>query len=511
MNAIEVVNVSKVYRRYARKKQFATLKSALLKGSLIRDLQPDETFPALRGVSFSVPKGCTYGIIGRNGSGKSTLLKCVAGITRPNEGTVTVDGRISALIELGAGFHPEISGRENVFINGIMLGLSKREIQRRFDEIVEFAELKDFIDAPVKTYSSGHVHASRVCRRDPRRSRRAADRRSAGRRRSGVHRQVPRQVRGVPAPQQDDSAGDALARSGREVLRPRAVAGQGQDARRRRAEARRRGLSDRRRKGRGSSSWRRDEAAADGAVSAARARRTVGAELADQPVRRRDDARPTCSGDRRTLGIARGRDHRRHARSAPDGTPATCSSPATRWRSGSRRARISRRKDFVFGIGLFNADGVCCYGTNTNIEELEPAEISGDGEIRFRIDSLELVEGTYKIDVAAHKLDGYPYDYHRLLYTFRVKSRTKDVGIYRPEHRWEFTPNIRFKHQDRARSGTGTRIEALSDGALARGGGRLGRGCGAQGARSSSPTACSICFIPATCATCRRRGASATR
>src|SRR4051812_7428997 len=83
------------------------------------------------------------------------MLKCVAGITRPTSGTVSVRGRISALIELGAGFHPEISGRENVFINGIMLGLSKREVARRFDEIVEFAELRDFIDAPVKTYSSG--------------------------------------------------------------------------------------------------------------------------------------------------------------------------------------------------------------------------------------------------------------------------------------------------------------------------------------------------------------------
>src|SRR5215204_2192801 len=153
--AIDVVNISKIYRRFARQKQFATLKSALLSGSLIRDLQPDETFPALRGVSFQVPKGCTYGVIGRNGSGKSTLLKCVAGITRPTEGSIVVDGRISALIELGAGFHPEISGRENVFINGIMLGLSKREVAKRFDEIVEFAEMKDFIDAPVKTYSSG--------------------------------------------------------------------------------------------------------------------------------------------------------------------------------------------------------------------------------------------------------------------------------------------------------------------------------------------------------------------
>src|SRR5687768_9405539 len=154
-SAIEVVNVSKVYRRYAQKKQFATLKSAILNGSLLGDLKPDETFQALRGVSFSVTKGCTYGVIGRNGSGKSTLLKCVAGITRPTEGKVDVDGRISALIELGAGFHPEISGRENIFINGIMLGLTKKEIQHRFDEIVEFAEMQDFIDAPVKTYSSG--------------------------------------------------------------------------------------------------------------------------------------------------------------------------------------------------------------------------------------------------------------------------------------------------------------------------------------------------------------------
>src|SRR5215207_1007879 len=155
MNAIELTNVTKIYRKYARRKQFATLKSALLSGSLIRDLQPDETFQALQGVSFSVPAGRTYGIIGRNGSGKSTALKVVAGITKPTTGTVVVHGRISALIELGAGFHPEISGRENVFINGTMLGLSKREVQDRFDEIVEFAELTEFIDAPVKTYSSG--------------------------------------------------------------------------------------------------------------------------------------------------------------------------------------------------------------------------------------------------------------------------------------------------------------------------------------------------------------------
>src|SRR4030095_4127216 len=152
--AIELANVSKIYRRYGGR-QFSTLKSALLQRSILRDLQPSEVFPALTDVSFTVPRGAAYGIIGRNGSGKSTALKLVAGITKPTSGSVRVDGRVSALIELGAGFHPEISGRENVYINGIMLGLSKREVQERFDEIVDFAEIREFIDAPVKTYSSG--------------------------------------------------------------------------------------------------------------------------------------------------------------------------------------------------------------------------------------------------------------------------------------------------------------------------------------------------------------------
>jgi hypothetical protein len=98
--------------------------------------------------------------------------------------------------------------------------------------------------------------------------------------------------------------------------------------------------------------------------------------------------------------------------------------------------------DVVIGIGIFNAEGVCCYGTNTSIEELKFTQVFGDAEAVFTIESVDLVEGTYKLDVAVHKLDGYPYDYHRLLYTFRVKSRTKDVGIYRPRHTWSFSDGI---------------------------------------------------------------------
>jgi hypothetical protein len=101
--------------------------------------------------------------------------------------------------------------------------------------------------------------------------------------------------------------------------------------------------------------------------------------------------------------------------------------------------------DFVFGFGLFNADGVCCYGTNTHIEKLDPEGMSGEAEVTFHIDRLDLVEGTYRLDVAVHKVDGYPYDYHRQLYSFRVKSRTPDVGIYRPPHRWAFRGDIRWK------------------------------------------------------------------
>jgi lipopolysaccharide transport system ATP-binding protein len=101
--------------------------------------------------------------------------------------------------------------------------------------------------------------------------------------------------------------------------------------------------------------------------------------------------------------------------------------------------------DFVFGVSLFNVDGVCCYGTNTFIEEMDPQRLDGEVEVTMAIDSLDLVEGTYKLDVAVHTCDGYPYDYHRLLYTFRVKSRTPDVGIYRPHHRWVFSGDVTFK------------------------------------------------------------------
>lgn len=110
---------------------------------------------ALKDVSFDVIRGQTLGIIGRNGSGKSTLLQVLCGILKPTLGEVTVNGRVSALLELGAGFHPEFSGRDNVYMNGAIMGLSRREVDKRFEEITDFAEIGQYIDQPVRTYSSG--------------------------------------------------------------------------------------------------------------------------------------------------------------------------------------------------------------------------------------------------------------------------------------------------------------------------------------------------------------------
>ncbi|HTS03615.1 MAG TPA: ABC transporter ATP-binding protein, partial [Thermoanaerobaculia bacterium] len=153
--AVVAAGLSKSYRKWGRTRAFGTLKSALLGRGLSAALSPSESVAALSNVSFTVARGETFGVVGPNGCGKSTLLKLVAGLFKPTAGTLAVTGKVSALIELGAGFHPEISGRENVVINGVMLGLSRREIERRLPEIVAYSGLEDFIEEPVKTYSSG--------------------------------------------------------------------------------------------------------------------------------------------------------------------------------------------------------------------------------------------------------------------------------------------------------------------------------------------------------------------
>jgi ABC-type polysaccharide/polyol phosphate transport system ATPase subunit len=443
-NAIELTNASKVYRRFTHRRQFATLKSALLSRSLVRHLHPDETFAALSNVTVSVPRGQTLGVIGRNGSGKSTMLKLVAGISKPTSGTVKVNGRISALIELGAGFHPEISGRENVFINGIMLGLTKREVADRFDEIVEFAEMKEFIDAPVKTYSSGmymrlgfavaiHVDPEVLlvdevlAVGDEGFTHKCLDKFAEFKRRGKTILLVTHSLAMVERFCDEALWLDAGRIKGSGDPK-RIVGAYITDVERREEQELAAG----------------DAKARDSADAAIMSPdEPASAVLPDNPVET-----ATAEGD--MFRAAEGRWGSREVEitqvdfCGPDGQPAHV------FHSGDRLdIRIRLRAplpidDFVVGVGIFNAEGTCCYGTNTYIEELAPESLHGDIEAIFGIEALDLIEGTYKVDVAIHKIDGYPYDYHRLLYTFRVKSRTKDVGIYRPRHGWRFSGNVKF-------------------------------------------------------------------
>jgi ABC-type polysaccharide/polyol phosphate transport system ATPase subunit len=153
MNAIEVINVSKTFHRLHRE---ASIKSAALKWARFQ-FPRREDFTALRDLSFSVPQGQTVGVVGSNGSGKSTLLSLLARIYKPTQGRIEVRGRVATLLELGAGFNPEFTGRENIYLNGVILGFSRAALDERLASIVEFANVGEYIDSPVKHYSSGMI------------------------------------------------------------------------------------------------------------------------------------------------------------------------------------------------------------------------------------------------------------------------------------------------------------------------------------------------------------------
>jgi len=417
MHAVQVKDVFKFYKKHADSHKFLTIKSAMVNKTLFGDIKVGERFEALRGVSFELEAGRTLGIIGENGSGKSTLLKILAGISKPTAGEVITQGRISALIELGAGFHPEISGRENIFINGVILGLSRKQIQEKYDEIVRFAELEEFIDNPVKSYSSGmfmRLGFSIAINVNP-----------------------------------DILLVDEVLAVGDASFVPKCL-----DK-----------INEFRRHDKTIIYVSHDLATIERICDEVIWIKKGKVEMRGYP-KRVTDAYLEYVGkkdEKKTLA-QHGEEERLTGKEKRWGSREIEISNVRMFDAGRQEKYIFRsdeplavefdvsargaESDFVFGIGVFNGEGISCYGSNTLLENYAAQRIQGNGKVRLMIPALGLVNGTYFLDIAVHKRDGYPFDYHHFQYSFRVTSSYRDVGIVRIPHRWEFSENIVLKKDE---------------------------------------------------------------
>jgi ABC-type polysaccharide/polyol phosphate transport system ATPase subunit len=421
---VEVENVSKRFRRQTVQPS-TTLKTALV-DLVRRRRRPGEeaTFHALKGVTFSVQQGQTLGIIGRNGSGKSTLLKLLAGIYRADGGRINVHGAVGALLELGAGFHPEFSGRENVLINGIVLGLSKREVRRRFDDIVRFAELEAFIDEPVKTYSSGMymrlgfsvaVHAN-------------------------LDILLIDEILAVGDEAFQQKCYEKIAEFQRQqktiilVSHDLAAVGRWSDEAiwLEEGEIREQGAS------------RKVIDRYHGSMAMQEAMPTVAEphRIKHQGREARTSQGPNRWGSQEIEIVSvRMADATGHERSV--------------YHSGEQMRIALRYKvhrsvaEPVFGLAIIRGDGLWCYGSNTAIEDVRLPPLGDEGIVEVLLERLDFLAETYYLNVAVHARDGYPYDYHHCLYSFTVKSDRREIGVCRIPHRWAITPLGSVPHESR--------------------------------------------------------------
>ncbi|MBK9063400.1 MAG: ABC transporter ATP-binding protein [Acidobacteria bacterium] len=447
--AVVARGLSKSYRKWGRTRAFGTLKSALLGRGFGAALAPSEVVQALSDVSFTVARGETFGVVGPNGCGKSTLLKLVAGLFKPTAGTLAVTGKVSALIELGAGFHPEISGRENVVINGVMLGLTRKEIERKLPEIVAFSGLEEFIDEPVKTYSSGmyvRLGFAVAVHVDP--DVLVVDEVLAVGDEAFAHRCL-------------DTIAD-FSRRGKTIFFVSHSLALVEE------------LCDRVLY----LDHGRTKALGDPRETLARYRMDVadeeGARLAKEHKEEEKIFLEGEEGEGRAASAAHGGEAAPHRGEThtfeeipPSPSPVPVEKPR-RW--GSREVEITGCRmldasgaeryafrsgesvtfeiavtpraplsDFVFGIGIFTPEDVCVHGTNTELDGFLPSKLDGPAFARVTLHTLDLGTGTYLVDVAVHSRREAPYDYWRGACRFQVDSPDRSAGLWRAARNWSFS------------------------------------------------------------------------
>lgn len=394
--------VGKVYRWRDRSARVESLKGLLLRRR--RRRARDRCHVALDGIDLEIRRGEAVALVGPNGAGKSTLLKLAGGILRPTSGTVAVDGRVTALIELGAGFHPEISGRENVVINGMLLGLSRAEVERKMPEILAFADIGSFADEPVKTYSSGMYV------------------------RLGFAVAV--------AAEPDILLVDEVLAVGDAAFTARCLD--------RLARMRRRGVT----MVLVSHDLELVESFADRAVYL-----SAGVVVADGPcdtvvARYRSDVagKAKTDGDRpprRSVRVVE--EGRRWGTGEVEITAVEVMTGGTAMRLVPHGADCTVEiaysvgapvDDVVAGIAWHRADGTHAGGHNTDLDGAGLARLDRDGVLRCHYPSVELAPGEYLLDVAVHAADGLAYDYWCEATRITVTAPTEWPGVWAPRHSW---------------------------------------------------------------------------
>ena len=400
--AIEVRNVTKSFKVYLDKG--AQLKERLL----FRKRSRYEERKVLRGISFDVKRGEAIGLIGHNGCGKSTTLKLLTRIMYPDEGTIKLKGRVSSLIELGAGFHPDMSGRENIYTNAAIFGLTKKEIDARINEIVEFSELAEFIDNPVRTYSSGMYMRLAF----------------------SVAINVDADVLLI-----DEilAVGDAnfqtkcfnklkeIKAQGTTIVIVSHALGQIEQ------------ICDR-------AIWIHE-----GLIRAEGPPKEIDLEYLDYMSRKmqeknkseEDSSDTEPSEDEAGKRWGSGEVRIRKVRSfSADGSEQNVFRTGEDIRLTIDYTVKKPVKDAVFGFGVFDMNGVQCYGTNTRIDKQPDINISESGTAEILLRNVELLGGEYKIDIAIEQGEGIPIDYFRQAYRIQIISALGDVGVSRIEHTW---------------------------------------------------------------------------
>lgn len=445
-NAIEVHNITKKFRVYYDKGK--TLKEM----ALFSKRRKYENRVVLDNISFEVKKGEAVGLIGHNGCGKSTTLKLLTRIMYPDSGTIEMRGRVSSLIELGAGFHPDLSGRENIYINASIFGLTKKEIDAKLDDIIAFSELEEFIDNPVRTYSSGmymrlafavaiNVNADILLIDE------ILAVGDAGFQEKCFNKLKEIKATGTTIVIVSHSLGQIeqicersiwinhgkIKMEGNPIDVDYAYLDYMNEERREIAEK-----EAERQKEKENSKAAETETKKK---NQSRQSETFAEEESNSDV----NVQETITAGRKLLSAGTTVKNRYGSKEAEiknikfvnkDGKESTFFSTDEECQIIIDYSVHKRVEDADFGVGIFRNDGLQCYGTNTRIERFPTFHLEKDGTVVINIQELSLLPGQYWLDVAIERGNGIPVDYYRKAMNFTISSTIGDVGVSRLKHIW---------------------------------------------------------------------------